>query len=87
MSETTFARLFIFATDMIPNVDGNDRRFVIFMHQQAKAIFKHEFFVGYVDIRERSALGICTRREYSQDNAYEKDFFHTDKFWWLKNQG
>jgi hypothetical protein len=38
MSKTGFSRLLILGTDVIPNIDGNDRGLVIFVNQQSEAI-------------------------------------------------
>jgi len=48
--KTGFSRFFIFRTDMVPNIDGNDRCFMILMHDQGQAVVEHEFGIWNIDI-------------------------------------
>ena len=51
------ARFFIFRADVVPDVDGHDGRFVIFVHDHAQTVLQDELLVGNVDLVGRADLG------------------------------
>jgi len=50
MRETRFAGLLILGTDVVPNVHRDDRRLVVFVHEQRQPVFQHELFVRNIDV-------------------------------------
>ncbi len=46
VGEAGLAGLLVFRADVVPDVDGHDGGFVIFVHDDGEAIVEHEFLVG-----------------------------------------
>ena len=48
--EAGLAELFVLRADVIPQVDRDDGRFVVFMDDERQAVVEDELFVGDVDV-------------------------------------
>ena len=60
--EAGAARALVLGTDVVPDVDGHDRRLVILVHQQRQAVFQNKLLVWDRDgrlRRRRRAFGPC----------------------------
>ena len=63
MRETRFAGLLVFRADVIPDVYGDDRCFVIFVDDHCEAVFEDEFLEGDVNV------GGSLRQQTERENA------------------
>ncbi len=68
MREPGLAELFVFGADVVPGIDRDHRRLVIFMHQQGQAVFQHEFGIGNVRNGDIDFAGSRFGRLASGDN-------------------
>src|SRR3546814_7596587 len=53
MRETGLSRLFVLGADVIPHVDGHDRRLVILVDHHPQAVVEGKALVGDIDILRR----------------------------------
>ena len=59
MGKAVLARSFVLGTDVVPDIDGNDRCLVIGVHDQRQAVVEHVFLVADLDIGDIDALFFC----------------------------
>ncbi len=59
--ETAAAERLVLGSDVVPDVDGDDRRLTVGMHDHTQAIRQGEFLIG--DVHGRGAGGVSRRHE------------------------
>src|SRR3546814_9189568 len=69
MRETGLSRLFVLGADVIPHVDGHDRRLVILVHHHPQAVVEGKALVGDIDILRRR--GQRCQRGRSEEHTSE----------------
>ena len=57
MREAGAARSLVLGTDVVPDVDGDDRRLAVGMHHHAQAVRQGELLVGDVDGQRGRRIG------------------------------
>ena len=64
--ETGLAGLLIFRAHVIPDVHGDNRRLVVFVHDYRQAVRQHELFVWNIKLRYRRRGGARLREGESR---------------------
>ena len=49
MGEAGLAGALVLGADVVPDVDGDDGRFVVLVDDQGESVFEDEFLVGNID--------------------------------------
>ncbi len=63
--ETCFSEFLILRRDVVPDIDGHDRGFVILVHEQGESVLKHKFLVRNIDSsNHRGAYFLCVQHEW-----------------------
>ena len=59
VGEAGFAGLFVLGADVVPDVDGHDRGFPVFVDNQRQTVREDELLEGYIDLNLAGRLGKC----------------------------
>ena len=71
MCEPGFAGLLILGANVVPEVDGHDRRLMVLMHDQSQSVVEHEFLVRDIDV-----LGLGQPADREHNNRQETKCTH-----------
>jgi hypothetical protein len=67
MGESSFAWLFVLRAHVVPDVDGDDWRLVILVHDKGQAVVEDELLEWDVDVDVGSNCAGVERRDSQQD--------------------
>jgi hypothetical protein len=75
MRKTGFARFFIFASYMVPDIEGCQWHLMVLVYDQRKTVLQYVFGIGYINLRIFFVLGIGNKKKDSKKQ--QQVIFHS----------